>query len=232
MRRQVVAPVRASSRSTCGVRRLQREPGTQRLEPQVILLVDHHADPVLDQHRGARPDRRRRRPAPPAPCSPGAARAAAAGRSAPAGPAGTRRARREQTVSAAARLAPAARIASRSRRGRVRAERVARQVPRQPDPGREHEVARGPAGVEPAHAAVGQQRQVDHSSTRIRSRSSAASSKCSVSTAAAAAPAARPRSARRSQRLRARRRVALARRAGVEPCSRRSSSRSGASKVV
>src|SRR5256885_16765699 len=38
-------------------------------------------------------------------------------------------------------------------------------------------------GVEPGDPAVGQQGQVDHSSTRMRSRSSAASSKFSLSTA-------------------------------------------------
>ena len=62
-------------------------------------------------------------------------------------------------------------------------EHVAGQVPGQPDAGREHQVAGRPAGVQPADPAVGEQAQVDHSSTRRRSRSSAASSKFSVSTA-------------------------------------------------
>src|SRR5919112_3072321 len=62
-------------------------------------------------------------------------------------------------------------------------EHPAGEIPGQPDAGREHQVTGRPAGIEPAHSAIGQQAEINHSSTRSRSRSSAASSKFSVSTA-------------------------------------------------
>src|SRR2546428_4442825 len=63
------------------------------------------------------------------------------------------------------------------------AENAALQVAGQADSGREHDVPARPGRIEPRHPAVRQQGQVDHSSTRMRSRSSAASSKFSLSTA-------------------------------------------------
>ena len=72
-----------------GVGLVQGEPGMEALDAEVVLLVEHHPDPVLDQQRGPRAHPPVAHPAPPAPCSPGAARAAAGGRSGPAGRAGT-----------------------------------------------------------------------------------------------------------------------------------------------
>src|SRR5437762_10252549 len=60
---------------------------------------------------------------------------------------------------------------------RALAEHVTVEVAGEPDAGREDDAALRPGRVEPAHAAVGKEREVDHSSTRMRSRSSAASSK-------------------------------------------------------
>src|SRR5919107_5920883 len=50
------------------------------------------------------------------------------------------------------------------------------QIARQANPRREHQVAGRTTGVEPADASISQQAEVDHSITRSRSRSSAASS--------------------------------------------------------
>src|SRR5688572_11363834 len=58
-----------------------------------------------------------------------------------------------------------------------------RQVSGQPNPSRQHQMAGRPAGIEPTYPTVGKKAEVDHSITRSRSRSSAASSKFSVSTA-------------------------------------------------
>src|SRR5438067_11183086 len=63
------------------------------------------------------------------------------------------------------------------------AEHVTVEVAGEPDAGREDDAALRPGRVEPAHAAVGKEKDVDHSSTRMRSSSSAASPKFSFSTA-------------------------------------------------
>ncbi len=63
-------------------------------------------------------------------------------------------------------------------------ERISRNVSCQPDSGRNHDIRVLTRRIEPAYPAIGKQRQIDrHSSTRIRSRNSAANSNCSFSTA-------------------------------------------------
>ena len=151
------------------------------LDPEVILLVEHHPDPLLDQHRGPRshpavgvetgqllahevPLVQQLPVDPVQPVQPE-----------PGGPAEQHRLPGRALDRSQDLLALGLGVPS--------LEHVAGQVPGQPDPGGEHQMARRPAGVQPADAPVGQQAEVDHSSTRSRSRSSAASSKFSVSTA-------------------------------------------------
>src|SRR5436190_13598099 len=63
------------------------------------------------------------------------------------------------------------------------AEGNAMHVAGEPNSRRQHDCRLRARSVQPAHAAVGQERQIHYSSTRMRSRSSAASSKFSPSTA-------------------------------------------------
>ncbi len=151
------------------------------LDPKVILLVEHHPDPVLDQERGPRahppvaiqprqllahqvPLVQQLPVDPVQPVEPEPGRPVEQHRF-PGGP-----------LHRVEDLLPLG-------LGAPPLEDAIGEIAGQPDPGREHEMAGRPARVEPADPAIGEEAQVDHSSTRSRSRSSAANSKFSVSTA-------------------------------------------------
>ena len=178
-----LAPSSRSTRSSAAIRRAQLESGPERLQAEMILLVDHDAQAVREIHSRAAPQRMLRDRAPPAPCSPGGARAATPGPPAPA-----RRRARESSRAVAGSAATAPRAPAQHAQplaiARATGERVALHVARQPDARGQHDVRVLARRVEPAHSAVGQEREIErHSSTLIWSRSSAATSNCSCSIA-------------------------------------------------
>src|SRR3954452_19987930 len=209
------------------VRRVQRKAGMETLKPQVIFFVQHDAEAVLHQEGGPR-----------AHSSVGVqtgeflTHQVTLVQQLPVGPfqpveAELDRPPQQHSI-ASGRLDDLEDVLS--LRLRIASLKDAPgQVTRQPDPGREHEVTRGAAGVEPSYPAIGQQAEIDHSTTRSRSRSSAASSKFSVSTAS--------RSCSRSSAVwccslggAVSRSLYRSPMWWVEPWSRRSRSRSGTSK--
>ncbi len=163
------------------IRLPHREAAVQALEAEVVLLVDHGAEPVLYQEGRAVAHPRHALQTGQFPAHQVTlVQDPAIGLVHPVQPEGCRlgqraglaRRRRHQPQDP---LPVGVAVAA--------AEGITGEVSGQPDPGRKHQVAVGSAGVEPPHAAVSKQAEVDHSSTLSRSRSSAASSKFSEATA-------------------------------------------------
>src|SRR3954470_20524619 len=138
-----------------GVRSIQRKAGMETLKPEVVFFVQHDAQAVLHQKRGPRayspvgiqagylfPHQvalvQQLPVAPLQPVEPELDR--------PAQQHGVARGRLDDLENVL------------SLRLRISAlENPSRQIASQPDAGREHEVTRGAAGIEPAYPAIGQQ---------------------------------------------------------------------------
>jgi hypothetical protein len=128
-----------------GVHRLQREARMEALNAEMVLLVEHHPDPVLDQHRGARTH-------PSVRIQPRQllAHEMPLVQQLPLGAV-------EPVEPELGRVAQEYRLPSRPldggqdvlplRLGGASLEHAPRQVPREPDPGGEHQVTGGAAGI-------------------------------------------------------------------------------------
>ncbi len=165
-------------------RLLDAEPRHEALHAQVVLLVDHHAHGIDVGEVDGRPARRT-----------ALLLAQQVPRHEPAlqedAPRADRHVGELEQIPAPEGLGAPHRLLEPPKHGLAvvdpgpGAEGVALEVPREPDPGRQHDVGVVAAGLEPAQPVVGDRAEVAHagSSDRISSLSSAARSKSSDSTA-------------------------------------------------